>query len=108
MKFIGKISSFQADVFLSPRACEELYKNDSDQIKNVVTSSGNKIYLINLRQLLSEWIDETGDDIPQNLTKDWYKKDAGTMKTSEFGLRGEMPGEKRHATKNNNKGNFRS
>lgn len=49
---------------------------------------------------------ETGDDIPQNLTKDWYKKDAGTMKTSEFGHRGGMPGEKRHATQNNNKGKF--
>jgi N-sulfoglucosamine sulfohydrolase len=108
LKTSGKITSYQADVFLAPRPSEELYQNNSDpeQVKNILSNPSFQNDLKNLRQQLSEWMDQTGDDIPKNLTKDWYKKDGGTMKTSEFGHRGEMPGEKRHATQNNNKGTF--
>ncbi|MCX6327238.1 MAG: sulfatase [Bacteroidia bacterium] len=104
----GEISPVQADVFLVPRPKEELYQNtsDPDQLKNLISVPEYQKNLKELRRILTKWMDETGDNIPQNLTKDWYMKDAGTRKTTEFGHRGEMPGEKRHATQNNNKGKF--
>jgi arylsulfatase A-like enzyme len=108
LKNSGKISSFQADMFLAPRPVEELYQNtsDPDQVKNLVSVSDYLTNLKSLSQVLKDWMDETGDNIPQNLTKDWYLKEPGTIKTPNKGQRGEMPGEKRNATENNNKGKF--
>ncbi len=102
------ISTVQADVFLTPRPVEELYKNvsDLDQVKNLAAEPRYLQKLEELRKVVTEWMEETGDDIPQNLTKDWYLKKAGNIKTPEFEIRGEMPGAKRNATHNNNKGAF--
>jgi arylsulfatase A-like enzyme len=104
----GSITPVQADVFLSPRPAEELYKiaSDPDQVKNSVSLPEYQNDLKSLRQVLTGWMDQTGDDIPQSLTKDWYMKDSGTLKTKEFGIRREMPGSKRKATQNNHKGTF--
>ena len=103
-----EISSIQADVFLKPRPVEELYNNisDPDQLNNLASNPKYQPYLKELKDELLEWMDATGDNIPQNLTKDWYMKEAKVIKTKEYGHRGEMPGEKRHATTNNNKGKF--
>ncbi len=104
----GTITQVQADVFLAPRPAEELYRNsaDPDQVKNVLALAEYKNDLKNFRKILSEWMDQTGDDIPQNLTKDWYTKDSETVKMPGFGIRGDMPGTKRLATQNNHKGKF--
>jgi arylsulfatase A-like enzyme len=104
----GSITPVQSDVFLSPRPANELYKivSDPDQVKNLVSLPEYQNDLNSLQQVLTEWMDQTGDDIPQNLTKDWYTKDSGTPKTAEFNHRGEMPGWSRHATQNNSKGKF--
>ena len=104
----GSITPVQADVFLSPRPAEELYKivSDPDQVKNLGSLPEYQNDLKSLRQVLTEWMDQTGDDIPQNLTKDWYTKDSKTAKTPGFGIRGQMPGEKRNATQNNHKVKF--
>jgi N-sulfoglucosamine sulfohydrolase len=82
MKNSGKISTVQADVFLAPRPSEELYHNisDPDQLINLASAPKYQRNLKELRQILSGWMDETGDNIPQNLTKDWYLKKAGTIK----------------------------
>jgi hypothetical protein len=37
---------------------------------------------------------ETADNIPENLTSDWYEKIPGYVKTPAHGHRGEMPGNK--------------
>ncbi|MEI7504431.1 MAG: hypothetical protein WCJ61_14220, partial [Paludibacter sp.] len=79
---------------------------DPDQVKNVLALAEYKNDLKNFRKILSEWMDQTGDDIPQNLTKDWYTKDSETVKMPGFGIRGDMPGTKRLATQNNHKGKF--
>lgn len=104
----GIITPAQADVFLSPRPAEELYHNhsDPDQLKNLAASPEYLDDLQNLRQILKQWMDDTGDDIPQHLTKDWYLRGPKTDKTREFNIRGEMPGENRQATRNNHKGKF--
>lgn len=108
LKTTGSITPVQADVFMSPRPAEELYEigSDPDQVKNVISNTGYQNELKNFRKVLSEWMDQTGDDIPQNLTQDWYTKDSKTAKTPGFGIRGQMPGEKRNATQNNHKGKF--
>lgn len=108
LKNSGNLSVAQADVFLAPRPAEELYHNpsDPDHLKNLVSIPGYQHNLKRLRKVLTEWMSQTGDNIPQNLTKDWYLKKAGTIKTPENGHRGEMPGEKLQAIRNNNKGRF--
>ena len=48
----------------------------------------------------------TGDNIPLGLTKDWYKREPGYIKTNDFNIRGEAIDAKFNATKINNKGGF--
>ena len=104
----GTITPMQAEIFLQPRPAEELYRNssDPDQFKNLATDQQYAGKLNELRKVLKEWMDETGDDIPEHLTVDWYLKAPGQAKTEQFGVRGEMPGTSRQAVKVNNKGKF--
>ena len=65
-----------------------------------------------LKIILDEWIKETGDNLPINLTKDWYQREqepyneSSLLKTEYHGIRGEMPGKLTNAINNNNKGPF--
>jgi arylsulfatase A-like enzyme len=107
----GELSEIQADIFLQPRPVEELYdcRNDSLQVHNIVFLSKYEKVRNDLRSVLEEWMVETSDNIPVNLTKDWYYRKPGSLKTNstEFhSIRGEMPGMKLNATQNNNKGIF--
>ena len=104
----GKLSAIQADVFMIPRPHEELYDYDSDpqQLINVASLPEYAETLQHMRSVLKEWMIDTTDNIPENLTKDWYLKEAGLIKTEFHNIRGEMPGEKLNATKNNAKGAF--
>ena len=104
----GGLSSAQADVFIVPRPNEELYdyRRDPLQLLNVASTPEYNRNLMDLRRVLKEWMMETGDNIPENLTKDWYLKEAGLIKTEYHNVRGEMPGEKLNATQNNAKGAF--
>jgi hypothetical protein len=49
---------------------------------------------------------ETGDNIPDNLTKDWYERVPGYVKTPDIDNRGEQVDLKHNATRINNKGKF--
>ncbi|MCM4171253.1 heparan N-sulfatase [Arenibacter sp. TNZ] len=104
----GELSAIQADVFMVPRPHEELYdyKRDPLQLLNVASLPEYKETLSALRKTLTEWMVDTGDNIPENLTKDWYLKEAGLIKTEFHNIRGEMPGKKLNATRNNAKGKF--
>jgi arylsulfatase A-like enzyme len=108
LKEEGKISAEQAEIFIEPRLTEELYKNaeDRDQFNNLAFSDKYLEKQKELKQVLLEWMDETGDNIPEKLTADWYEKLPGYIKTSSHGIRGEMPGTQNNAVKNNNKGKF--
>ncbi|HPE76804.1 MAG TPA: sulfatase [Draconibacterium sp.] len=108
LKNEGKLSKEQAEIFIEPRPTEELYfnVNDKNQFKNFAFQEKYKEKQNELKLILLEWMNETGDNIPGKLTADWYEKTPGYIKTTEFGIRGEMPGKAKSATKNNNKGKF--
>ncbi len=104
----GQLSAIQADVFMVPRPHEELYslENDPLQLVNVASHPEYTTDLAELRAILEEWMDDTGDDIPANLTLDWYTLEPGYIKTDAFEVRGTMPGETSNAVRNNHKGRF--
>jgi len=52
-----------------------------------------------------QWIVQTGDDVPENLTSSWYDPESGGKLDIEQ-KRGEMPGTKSKAVENNNKGPY--
>ena len=98
----------QADIFTAPRNREELYDciKDPDQFKNVAGSKDHNRVLEQLGKVLKEWMETTGDNIPENLTKDWYEKTPGYIKTQSYNIRGEPVELKYNATLNNRKGSF--
>lgn len=103
----GKLSAAQADVFVAPRPHEELFDCllDSDQMSNVATLGKYREVLNDLREIMNQWKLETGDDVPENLTPSWYDPESGKGLEIEK-KRGEMPGTKTDAVKNNSKGPF--
>lgn len=103
----GRLSSVQADVFLTPRPHEELFDCilDPDQMSNVASLEQYQEVLDDLRAIMNQWVVETGDDLPENLTHSWYDPESGARLDIEQ-KRGEMPGTKTNATKINNKGPY--
>jgi N-sulfoglucosamine sulfohydrolase len=108
MRDRGSLTTEQAGIFILPRPVEELYDNkaDPDQLLNISSVPGHLETLIQLRQILEEWMKETGDNIPESITKDWYLREPGNKRTENFNIRGEPVDQKFNATQNNNKGRF--
>ena len=104
----GQITDIQAEIFVNPRPQEEFYdvKTDPFQFNNLASNTEVANEMERLRKVLQNWMNETGDNIPENLTEDWYLMQPGYIKTDAHGIRGEMPGQKTKAVKNNNKGPF--
>ncbi len=104
----GELTAIQADIFVTPRPKEEFYdyRNDPLQLTNVASRPEYREELQALRDILNQWMEETGDNIPANLTRDWYLHEPGYVETRYRGDRGEMPGEKLNAVENNNPGPF--
>jgi arylsulfatase A-like enzyme len=104
----GEITEIQTEIFINPRPEEELYDiaNDLYQFDNLALNPGYANELDKLRSVLQKWMTETGDNIPENLTEDWYLMQPGYIKTESYGVRGEMPGQKTNAVKINYKGPF--
>lgn len=89
------LTDAQSDVFLIPRPSEELFSVTKDplQLNNINRDEKYKRIRIELKNVLSKWMVETGDSAPENLTKDWYTRDSGEKVEANFQIRGEMPGE---------------
>lgn len=102
-----KLNFVQSDVFLVPRLPEELYKTEKDalQTENLINDEAYSEVSIELKNVLL-WMKETGDNVPAVLTEDWYTRDIGERIEENFGVRGEMPGEKKDAVDCNAKGEF--
>lgn len=68
----GLTSPEQEDVFRVPRPAEELYRVSTDpyQFDNVVDKRKNRKMLAYLRRVLDQWIEETGDSVPERPTPD--------------------------------------
>ena len=118
---LGEITEIQKEIFIAPRTKEEFYdlKNDPFQRKNLINSNAFIGKIDNLREVLNQWKENTGDSEPDQITKNWYKTTPGSidardnlsksiesLKTPSHGKRGEFPGASENASKNNNKGPF--
>ena len=114
----GIITARQAQVFLAPRPNQELYDliNDPNQINNLMLGKEIPAVHQELKLILKQWSNATGDDLPVNITKDWYLREpVGSTEKGTDGkqksnrakddrIRGEMPGTLGNATKINAKG----
>lgn len=116
----GSITARQSDIFMAPRPDEELYDLIADpyQYNNLMMGDDIPQVYKELKQKLAEWTTATADDLPDNITKDWYLREPvganekdpvgkrKTNKTSNYDIRNEMPGSATNATKINAKGPF--
>ena len=84
----GRLNAAQADVFMAPRPYPRYYE-----------------VLNQLREIMNRWIQETGDDVPVNLTPSKYDPVTGKQ-IVDSGVRGTMPGSTTDAISNNNKGPY--
>ncbi|MEQ9443229.1 MAG: sulfatase [Cyclobacteriaceae bacterium] len=103
----GEITSLQNDVFLTPRPTEEFFllQQDSLQAHNLVNDPEYTGIVDQLREVLAQWQQETGDTEPETLTPDWYHRNTGKALDIKD-TRGEMPGSARDADKMNAAGPF--
>jgi arylsulfatase A-like enzyme len=97
----GQLSKAQADVFLSPRPTVELYdvKRDPHQLNNL---SGDPLAAEVQKRLvgvLAEWMQATGDSVPDKLSPDTFDRETGTsLPKAQVDATGSMtPGEDRSA-----------
>lgn len=92
----GRLTAAQANIFMTPRPCEELYdvKNDPEQLVNLASVPKYAKTLAQMRRVLQQWQEQTLDSDPGGLTPDWNNRE-----TLEFlptkGKRGNMPGGKK-------------
>ena len=88
------LTMVQADIFVTPRAQEELYdlKLDPAQWHNRASDPQYEEALTALRTELGSWTEMTGDTEPSHLTQDYFLPIPGYIKTAEYRIRGEMPG----------------
>lgn len=56
---------------MAPRASEELYRTDDDpdQTNNLINSTSHAAIKLRLATLLDRWADETGDDVPDAIVR---------------------------------------
>jgi len=89
----GKLTPAQADIFIVPRPNEELFDLalEQDQLLNVASINNYKEKLIFYRNLLNDWMDKTGDTVPEHLTPDWHDRETGDVLPAK-GVRGTMSG----------------
>jgi len=89
----GRLTAAQADVFVAPRPFEELYHvtDDSLQLINLASHPRYQHELEKCRKTLMQWQEETGDTLPENLTKDWFDRETGDPLNVKK-ERGIMPG----------------
>ncbi|MFO7937248.1 MAG: hypothetical protein R6V06_06555 [Kiritimatiellia bacterium] len=102
----GKLTDSQMNVFLDPCASEELYhiRKDPAQLTNVASAPENGPLLHSMRKLLKQWTEQTGDNIPENLSPDRDAPPGKPPKDRKLFKYGEMPGEATRAAKINKAG----
>lgn len=103
----GTITQYQNEIFLSPRPAEEFFDNRKDplQARNLIADPAYRKQISELKKVLLQWRQQTGDSSPKTLTPDWYHRENGTELPSK-GKRGEMPGQSQKADLMNHKGPF--
>ena len=105
----GKLTPLQNDALLTLRPAEEFFdcRNDPTQSRNEVANPAYAKTVAQLRAVLKQWQDVTGDSAPAQLTPDWYDRETGQpLPAQQQNSRGEMPGHIYQADRNNQKGPF--
>lgn len=96
---VGKLTAAQQDVFLAPRPIEELYLTPTDpvQLENLAANPAHAAAKERLAQLLDQWIQQTGDAVPDDLSPDGYDRETGKPLVKGPPARGSWPGKPRAA-----------
>ena len=101
------LTKAQADVFLAPRPAEELYRTavDPEQLENLADNPDYASTKARLSALLDQWMDETGDDVPAELSRDAFDRETGNSIArkgkAKKDYRGTPPGWNRNAARLN-------
>jgi len=79
----GDATVAQADVLIQPRPAEELYFTSEDplQVQNLVAVAEHEPALKRLREVMDNWQEATGDDVPKDFTPDLFDRDLGYIDT---------------------------
>ena len=96
----GGLNEAQSDVFLAPRPNEELYRTSDDplQIRNLAGDPEFAAVQQRLSAALDQWIRETGDSVPNDLSRDAFDRETGdSLKLKPDEYRGSTPGQDRDA-----------
>jgi arylsulfatase A-like enzyme len=102
-----KLTAAQADVFLAPRPAEELYqyRKDPHQLMNYAADPKFADVKKQLKNLLDQWVEETGDSVPKIISQDSFDRETGDrIRRQESDYRRTTPGEDRGATRINASG----
>ena len=98
----NRLTPAQADIFLAPRPVEELYQTSADplQLRNLASDPTQVETKGRLAALLDQWIADTGDAAPANLTPDAFDRETGKPLGKKKGPtpRGDYPGLPRNAS----------
>jgi arylsulfatase A-like enzyme len=75
----GKLPFWQLSSFSKPRPTEELYDVliDPHQLNNLAADPKQAEVLAKMSSVLDEWIERTGDRIPENPTPDKFNRETG-------------------------------
>lgn len=106
----GELTALQMDNFKAPRNFEELYdlQKDPTQLYDISKEPSYQKILLELREELRQWQEDTGDTEPTKLTPsgfDWLTGDIYQFMDLKT-IRGEIPGSTKKAHLINNSGKF--
>ena len=103
----GKLKEYQRDIFLKPRPAEELYdiSADPNQFTNLAALLKHRKILEQLRTVLDQWIEQTGDTVQTNPSND--RELIPSLKNNPDFKVGTFPGAERNATEINRPGPIR-
>jgi len=90
----GKMNTVQALIFAPTRPAEELYdlSRDKWEIKNLASDSAHMAKLVEMRNLLNGWIEETDDQGQTPESETMYDSDMKVYLNTMYRLRNKKPG----------------
>ena len=105
----GKLTTAQMDPLLEPRPSEEFFEPTDDpyQLTNLSSNLKYRETLIQLRKVMDEWQERTGDTTPslENATPDrWDRRTGKRIYEGSHPPSGIFPGQETNAAKLNDSG----
>lgn len=99
----GKLTPAQAETLLAPRPEVELYDTRSDphQLHNLAGKPKHAAMQKRLAKTLAQWMDETHDSVPANISRDSFDRKTGQRLKDVKNYRRTTPGEDREADQTN-------